>query len=135
MSAEMTRIVGSLFHGWWELFTLFVGLLISAGLLGWSANRGLRPAERGPLVQAIPFILAFALLLIVRHVQDDRWNAIIIALSTTIAAFLVAKSGTRAPVLPLMMVATLLGFGLHLSALILLLAGVLVLVFSRSTSK
>lgn len=135
MSSEMTRLVGELFHGWWDLFTLFIVLIVSTAVMGLAANRGSRPVDRTPVVPALPFIGAFALLLVVRHLHNDLWNAMIIAVGITLSALVVAKSGTRAPVFPLMLLAVLLGLGLNLSAIALLLATVLVLAFSRSSSK
>jgi hypothetical protein len=135
MSSEMARLIGEFFHGWWEIFVLFMVLLVATVLMSWSANRGLRPVERGPLVPALPFLGAFALMMIVRHMHNERLNAIIIAVGVTIAGLLVAKSGTRAPVLPIMLLAVLLGFGLNLSAMALLVSSILVLVLSRSPSK
>lgn len=124
-----------LFHGWWELSTLFLVLLVACALMGWAGSRGQRPAERGPLVNASLFLSAFALLLLVRYLQNDRWSAIIIAASVLIAGVIVAKSNTRAAVLPMILLAALLGFGLNLSALVLAIASVLVLFFTRSISK
>lgn len=135
MSTDMDRLVGTLLHGWWELFVLLLALLFAALLLGWAGNRGRRPAERSPLLPAIPFIAAYALLLIVRYVKDDLLQAAIIAVSVTVAAIIVAKSGSRAQVLPIMLLAVLLGFGLNLSSLALLIAAVLILSLSRAGSK
>jgi hypothetical protein len=135
MTTELSRLVGVILHGWWEVFVLLMALLVATVLLSWASNRGARPVDRTPLVPALPFLCAFALLMVLKHLHHDRWNAIIIAVGITAAAFVVARSGTRAPVIPLMLLAVLVGFGLHLSALALLVAGLLVLALSRSNAK
>lgn len=135
MSDEFTRLAGSFSQGWLTYLLLFLALLAATVVMGWASNRGLRPAERAPLVPKLAFVLAFALLLLVRHVQEDRWNAVIIGVGVAFAAIITARSGTRAHVLPMLGVAALLGFGLNLSAITLVFATVLVMAIGKDRSK
>ena len=135
MGSETSRLIGSLFHGWWELFALFCLLLIAVALIGWAWNRGLRPADRGPAVHWPLLITAYALLLLVRHVQDHMWSAVIIAVGVMVAGFFGRDGYPRGLWVPVMLLGALLGFGLNLSALLLTLTSALVLLFSTGSKR
>lgn len=135
MSPELRHFAGLVFHGWWELFTLFVLLWLAALLMGWAANRGLRPVERAAPVNGTALLAAFALMVVVRHVRADHVDVIIAAAGLVLAAFIASRSGTRSPVLPLMLLGALLGLGLNLSAIVLTVMSILVLFFTRARSK
>lgn len=127
--------MGSFFLGWKELLILFFLLLLAAFVLSWLANRRLRPVDRGPALSAPMFISSFGLLLLARHFHHDRWTAVIIAVGLAVAGVIISKSGTRAPVLAMIMLAVLLGFGLYLSALVLFATAFIVLLLSRPAQK
>ncbi len=135
MGEHTERFMGSFLQGWKELVLLFFLLLLAAVVLSWLANRRLRPVDRGPALNAPMFISAFGLLMIVRHLHHDRWSAVIIAIGLAVAGFIISKSGTRAPVLAMIMLAVLLGFGLHLSALLLFVVAFIALLLSRPALK
>lgn len=121
--------------GWKELVAMGVILLVVSFLLTWIANRRLRPVDRGPALNVPMFLAAFALYMIAHHVQDDRMSALIIAGGLVVAGVVISKSGTRAPVISMIMLAVLLGYGLHLSALVLFVTAFLFLLFSGPASK
>lgn len=135
MSPELRHFAGLVFHGWWELFTLFVLLWVAALLMGWAANRGLRPAERTAPVNGIALLASFSLLVVVRHVRADHLDVVIAAVGLIVAAFIASRSGTRSPVLPLMLLGLVLGLGLNLSAMVLTVMSILVLFFTRPRPK
>lgn len=135
MSPEERHFAGLLLHGWWELCTLFVLLWLSALVMGWAVNRGLRPNERSGPVNGVALLSAFALLVVVRTVRNEHVDVVIAAVGLVLAALIASRSGTRAPVVPLMLIGLLLGLGLNLSALTLFIAAVLVLLFTRHRTK
>lgn len=135
MPEQTGNIMGSFFQGWKELVILFFLLVLAALILSWLANRRLRPVDRGPALSAPMFISAFALLMLARHFHHDRWTAVIIAVGLAIAGVIIVKSGTRAPVLAMIMLAVLLGFGLYLSALVLFVVAFIALLLSRPAQK
>ena len=135
MREHTERFMGSFFQGWKELVILFFLLLFAAVILSWLANRRLRPVDKGPALSVPMFISSFALLMLARHFHHDRWTAVIIAAGLAVAGVIISKSGTRAPVLAMIMLAVLLGFGLNLSALVLFVAAVVILLLSSPASK
>lgn len=135
MSPEERHFAGLVFHGWWELCTLFVLLWIAALIMGWAVNRSLRPNERTGPVNGVALLSAFALLVVVRFVKADHLDVIIAAVGLVFAALIASRSGTRSPVVPLMLIGLLLGLGLNLSALVLFITAVLVLLFTRPRAK
>ena len=135
MRSQTERLLGSLSQGWGQLAVYFLLLLLGSLVLSWLSNRRLRPVDRGPALSVPMFIASFAMLMIARHFILDRWNAVLIAMGLAVAGLLISKSGTRAPVLIVIMLAVLLGFGLNLSALVLFVAAFIMLLFSRSAVK
>ena len=135
MREHTERFMGSFFQGWKELVILFFLLLFAAVILSWLANRRLRPVDKGPALSVPMFISSFGLLMLARHFHHDRWTAVIIAVGLAVAGVIISKSGTRAPVLAMIMLAVLLGFGLNLSALVLFVAAVVILLLSSPASK
>lgn len=135
MPEQTGNIMGSFFQGWKELVVLFFLLVLGALVLSWLANRRLRPVDRGPALSAPMFISAFGLLMLARHFHHDRWTAVIIAVGLAVAGVIIVKSGTRAPVLAMIMLAVLLGFGLYLSALVLFVVAFIALLLSRPAQK
>ena len=135
MREHTEQFMGSFFHGWKELVILFFLLLFAAVVLSWLANRRLRPVDKGPALSVPMFISSFGLLMLARHFHHDRWTAVIIAVGLAVAGVIISKSGTRAPVLAMIMLAVLLGFGLNLSALMLFVAAFVILLLSSPASK
>ncbi len=135
MRVQTDRLLGSLSQGWGQLAVYFLLLLLGSLILSWLANRKLRPVDRGPALSLPMFIASFAMLMIARHFILDRWNAVIIAAGLAVAGLFISKSGTRAPVLIVLMLALLLGFGLNLSALVLFIAAFTMLLLSRTAVK
>ncbi len=135
MRVQTDRLLGSLSQGWGQLAVYFLLLLLGSLILSWLSNRKLRPVDRGPALSVPMFIASFAMLMIARHFILDRWNAVIIAAGLAVAGLFISKSGTRAPVLIVIMLALLLGFGLNLSALVLFIAAFITLLLSRTAVK
>ena len=135
MGEHTERFMGSFLQGWKELVILFFLLLLAAVVLSWLANRRLRPVDRGPALSVPMFISAFGLLLLARHFHRDRCTALTIAVGLRVAGSIIVKSGTRAPVLTMVMLAVLWGFGLHLSALVLFVVAFIALLLSRPALK
>ena len=77
-----------LYHGWVELLTLFAMLLAGLVIMGWSYNRGFRPADRGAVVGWFPLIVAFGVVILLRQMQAPLVLASIIAVGMLIAGLL-----------------------------------------------
>jgi len=122
--------LGALFHGWVELLTLFGILLVALAIIGWCYNRGFRPAERGPLISWPLLLPAYGLVLLLRHMHDDLWSSMIIAGGLVLAGLLGRCNWPRGLWVPVMLLASLLGLGLNLSAIILSVIIALVLLIS-----
>ncbi|HMC98137.1 MAG TPA: hypothetical protein VKG92_10810 [Flavobacteriales bacterium] len=135
MRTESDRWLGALFHGWVELLTLFVMLVVALAIIGWCYNRGFRPADRGPVVSWPLLLPAHGLMLLLRHLHDDRWSAIIIAAGLVLSGLLGRGAWPRGLWVPVMLLASLLGLGLNLSAIVLTLVMVLVLLLSSGRSR
>ena len=135
MRTEADRWWGALFHGWVELLTLLLMLLVALALLGWAWNRGLRPADRGAMVSTPLLIAGFALILLVRAFAHDVLAAGIVATGLVLAGLLGRSMQPRGLWLPVMGLGALLGLGLNLSALLLLLVTVLALLFSAGQRR
>jgi hypothetical protein len=135
VTPELRHFTGLVFHGVWELLSLFILLWLAAWIMGWVTNRSLRPAERSAPVNSLALICSFALLILLKRVPGDHLHLLIVSGAMVITAIIAASSGTRRPVLPLMVLGALLGLGLNLSALVLVITSVLVLLFTRPRSK
>lgn len=130
MRTEADRWLGALFHGWVELLTLAGLLLVGLAIIGWTWNRGFRPADRGPLV-SVPLLLAgLSMILLLRAFRNDLTASIIIAAGLVLAGLLGRGTHPRGLWLPTMAFAALLGLGLNLSALLLMAVIALALLFS-----
>lgn len=130
MRTEADRWLGALFHGWVGLLTLMGMLAVALMLMTWAWNRGLRPADRGPLLSA-PLFLAAASMVLLLRVFREHWEAAgIIAVSLVLAGLLGRGLGPRGLWLPAMAFAALLGIERNLSAMVLLAVTLLALLFS-----
>ncbi len=135
MRSEAERWTGALLHGWVELLTLFVMLLVALVLIGWCWNRGLRSSDRGGLLPWQLLITAYALVLVLRYFKDGLWPSIIIAVGVVLAGFLGGSGQHRGLWVPVMLLAALLGLGLNLSFVVLTLLIMLVLLFSAGRNR
>lgn len=135
MRTEADRWLGALFHGWVELLTLFVVLLLALAVIGWCYNRGFRPADRGPLVPVQLLLVSYAVVLLLRHFRHDLWAAGIIAAAVLLAGFIGRSAHPRGLWLPVIALAALLGLGLNLSALLLASATALASLFGARQNR
>lgn len=119
MRTEADRWLGALFHGWVELLTLFLLLLVALALIGWCWNRGFRPADRGSIVPLPLLLTCYALVLLLRFFKADLWPSIIIAAAVVLSGLLGRSMQPRGLWIPVIIMAALLGLGLNLSALVL----------------
>lgn len=129
--AHMTREFGhfweGLYHGWVELFTLFLILFVVLTVWGWAHNRRFRPADRGPNTPWLLLLIAFALVLTLRALHGSWPEAVTLSAAVIIAGFLGKAVRERALWLPAILLATLMGLGFMLSTLVLSFMGALVL--------
>ena len=88
MRTEADRWLGALFHGWVELVTLFLLLVAVLALLSWCWGRGLRPADRGPLVHAPMLLGTYGLVILLRQVQGEWWASLIVAFALLVGGLL-----------------------------------------------
>jgi hypothetical protein len=135
MRTEADRWLGALFHGWVELVTLFLLLVAVLALLSWCWGRGLRPADRGPLVHAPMLLGTYGLVILLRQVQGEWWASLIVAFALLVGGLL---SRVVRPVglwSINIIVATLIGLHLHLSALAFTVAAVVALLFSSGQRR
>lgn len=135
MSPDTDPWLGALFHGWVELVTLFAMLFVALALIGFSWNRGFRPADRGPMVPWALLLGGYGLVLLLRHFKEDLWSALIVALAVIVAGFLSRSTQPKGLWLPAIIIAGLLGMALNLSAMILTLATTLVLLLSTRQGR
>jgi hypothetical protein len=127
---ENDRMWIGLYQGWIELVTLFLMLLAALLIIGWTYNRGLRPADRGPVVGWFPLIVSFALVVLLRQMDGAMLISLIIAGSVLIGGFLSRVAHPGGLWVPIVLVATFLGLQLNLTALIFTLGTALVLLLS-----
>jgi hypothetical protein len=132
---ENERMWGALYHGWVELLTLFAMLLVALVIMGWSYNRGLRPAERGAVVGWFPLIVCFGLVILLRQIHASILPAIIISLGVLIAGFMSRVVHPGGLWIPIVILACFLGLGLNLTALVFTLATALVLLLSARPAR
>ena len=129
--ADMTREFGhfweGLFHGGVELFTLFLILFVVLTAWAWARNRRFRPAERGPNTPWLLLLIAFALVLVLRTFHGSWPEAATISIALLLAGFIGKTIREGVLWLPAILLATLMGLGWMLSAMVLALVGVLVL--------
>lgn len=118
-----------------DIAVLLVQLFIALALIGWAYNRGFRATERGPLIRLPLLTLSFGLALLVRHLHDAWWQPVLIAAAVIIAGFFDRSSDGRGMGVPLMLVASLLGLGLVLSAVALTVVAVLVFLLSPVSKR
>ena len=127
MKTETDRLWPALYHGWVELLTLFLVLFTVLSCWGWARNRGFRPAERmGPTPWLLLFI-AYGLLLLVRSFDGDVVRTAIIGGSLLIGGWISKAVHERQLWFPAVLLATLMGSGFMLSALVLAAVGFIVL--------
>jgi hypothetical protein len=124
----------AVYHGWIELLTLFAMLLVALVIMGWSYNRGLRPAERGAVVGWFPLIVAFGLVILLRQMGSSVLLAAIIGAGVLLGGFLSRVVHPGGLWVPIVLLAAFLGLGLNLTALIFTLATALVLLLSARPS-
>lgn len=132
MDAADAELV-QLFQGGMEWLTLLVLLAVVLQLWGWAADRGVRPADRGRQALWPLVLVAFGLAAVLRVLQTD-WPVAVAIVAAVLVAGLLSRiiEGFRLG-LPAMLLAALLGLGHVLSALVLSVAGLLVLLISRGT--
>ena len=135
MRTNDDRLLGALLHGWVELLTLFAVLLMALAILGWCWNRGFRPADRGPTVGWPLLVMGYGLVLLLRHLGEERWQAIVVAVAVLLAGFLARGIRPFGLWMPALVLASLIGLGLHLSALLFTLLTALVLLFSADRGR
>lgn len=118
-----------------DIAVLLMQLFIALTVIGWAYNRGFRAPERGPLIRLPLLTLSFGLALLVRHVHAEWWQPVLIALAVIVAGFFGRSSDGKGMGVPLMLVASLLGLGLVLSAIALTVVAVLVYMLSPVSKR
>ena len=118
-----------------DIVVLLVQLFIALTLIGWAYNRGFRATERGPIVRLPLLTLAFGLALLVRHINSELWQPIMIAAAMIIAGFFDRSNNGRGMGIPIMIIASLLGLGFVLSALALTVVAVFVYMLSPVSKR
>ena len=120
----------ALYYGWVELLTLLAMLLVALVILGWAYNRGFRPADRGAIVGWFPLVVAFGMVILLRQMGPSVVLAAIIAGGVLIGGFLSRVTHPGGLWVPIVILASLLGLGLNLSALIFTFATALILLLT-----
>jgi len=111
-------------------------LLFAQVILRWALNRRSRPADRSAVLNPVLYMGAAAIYLFVRHMHHDRFAALIIAAGVVIGGLLTARrEGARTPWIATLLLAGMMGFGLHLSALAFGLAAAITLFLSAPASR
>lgn len=121
MPAWLQRAVDVLRDGWGQPVTLFLAILFCTVLISWAWNRGFRAADRGALLQPLLVIMCFGAALLLSHMKDHLYASIVIAVGMVLAALLARNERVKAPWIPMMILASLLGLDLKLSAVAFLI--------------
>ncbi len=123
-----------IFQGWAEAATYFLLLLVVLAIWGWAAQLGLRPADRKGLIPWPVVLICFAVVLVLRQF-DGTWLQVgVMAAGVVVGGLLSRMAGRPLLWVPAVLLAVLMGMGLMLSALVLSVAGLLVLIFSPARS-
>jgi|SRR5690606_9328774 hypothetical protein len=122
------------FHGWTAALSLFVAYMVTVLILVWCWNRRLRPVDRGSLLPWPLLIGGYGLLLLLRHWQGAWLHAAAISVGLIIAGLLARNVHPRGLWVPCILIAALIGLGLHLSALLLAIIAGLALLISGERS-
>ncbi|MDX9749659.1 MAG: hypothetical protein RBT71_01075 [Flavobacteriales bacterium] len=118
------------FHGWTAAWSLFVAYLVAVMVLAWCWNRRLRPVDRGSILPWPLLIGGFGLVLVLRHWPGGWAQAAAITAALIIAGLLARNVHPRGLWVPGVLLAALVGLGLHLSALLFFLVTVLAVLLS-----
>jgi hypothetical protein len=135
MPAWLQRVVDVLRDGWGQPVTLFLAILFCTVVTSWAWNRGFRAADRGPLMQPLLVIMSFGTALLLSYMKDHLHAAIVVGVAMIVAAFLARNERVRAPWIPMMILASLLGFDLKLSAAVFLIGSALLFGLSPVTKR
>lgn len=126
--------VAQAFHGWTGALTLFVAYLVALLVLTWCWNSRLRPVDRSGLVPWPLLIGGFGLLLLLRHWQEAWPQAGAITAGLVVAGLLARNVRPHGLWIPGILLAALIGMGMHLSALLLFLVALVALLISGERS-
>jgi hypothetical protein len=130
MKTEADRLWPALFHGWVELLTLLLFLFVVFTFWGWARNRGYRPADRSSTTPWMLLLFAFAHLLVLRALHWDLYIAGTLGLALVLAGWLGGALKQTGLWIPGVLLATLMGTGHMLSAIVLAAAGGIVILLS-----
>lgn len=134
MKTETDRLWPALFHGWVELFTLFLVLFTILALWSWASGRGQRSSDRAGMVPWALLLTGYGLLLLVRGFEGDLVRTGIVSGALLVGGWLGPAINDRRLWFPTVLLAALMGSGLVLSALVLAVAGFIVLLLSSKRS-
>lgn len=130
MNSELQRTVSELFFGWSEIISLFVFLVVVLFLLGWAFNRKAKPKDRGSSLPWQLLLPAFGTALLLRQMDAGIISSIIIAVAVLVAAFMAGGSERGPYYICGMILATFVGLGYMLSALLFgLIVFLVILIF------
>ncbi len=135
MRSFFERFLLSMRDDWRQGLVMVIVLLFAQILLRWLLNRRSRPADRAVVLDPWLFIFSLGLFLLVRHLHNDLWNSVIIAIGMVAGGLFTSRGGGRTPWIPMLILAALLGFGIYLSALAFLVAASLVLILNAPYSS
>jgi hypothetical protein len=135
MPAWLQRVVDVLREGWGQPVTLFLAILFCTVVTSWAWNRGFRAADRGALMQPLLVIMSFGTALLLSYMKDHLHAAIIVSVGMLVAALLARNERVRAPWIPMMILAALLGLDLKLSAAVFLVGCALLFGLSPVTKR
>lgn len=138
MHASIFALMGRTFEHFWEgvyhaaieRLVLFLFLFVVLLVWGWLNNRRFKTSERGSTMPWLLLLLAFALVLVLRTFGGDFVPSISIATALLVAGFVARAVKERDLWLPGILLASLMGMGFMLSALLVALVGALVLLFT-----
>ncbi len=126
--------VAHAFHAWAGNLVLFLAFLAVLLILTWCWNRHLRPVDRGSIMPWPLLIAGYGLLLLLRLWQEAWPQAVAITAGLLIAGLLSRSVHPRGLWVPAMLIAALIGMGLHLSALLLFLITMVALLIGSERS-
>lgn len=135
MRSFFERFLLAMRDDWRPGLVVLIALLFAQILMRWLLNRRSRPADRSAVLDPWLFICALGLFLLVRHVHHDIWSALIIAIGMIGGGLFTSRGGGRTPWIPLLILSSLLGFGLYLSAVAFVVAASLVLILNAPYSS
>ena len=119
--------IAQAFHGWISAVVLFLAYMAALLILTWCWNRSLRPADRSGLLPGGLLLGGYGLLLLLLQWPHAWAQAAVITAGMIIGGLLARNVRPRGLWIPGIVLAALIGMGLHLSAVLFFMVAMVAL--------